>query len=373
VIHPTIYWNHNYDRYEGYHNRPDLLPYNYNRTDIIGLSMNSYFDWVAGRTAIGAELRNEDLVSANLGETLSRQHHIGGTNRYYTLGINRTNISTHIEHNVLLPHFTLSAGLVAVSNSWSNMNMSIFPGADATLRIGSCWKLHASANTSLRMPSFTEMYYKLQGYSANPHLKPEEMRAIEVGATYTVRNTRSDFQLNVWHHHGSNMIDWVMDTRLGDEAIWQSVNHTRINSIGAELSARLDCTALLPAQHVLKLITVNYSYISQEKKEEEYIVSQYALEYLRHKLVAKADVQIVPKLMLALDLRWQDRVGQYTDFDGNVCDYKPFCLLNARICWQASHYALHLEGNNLLGTHYVDYGHVPQPGTWITCGLTFTH
>jgi iron complex outermembrane receptor protein len=179
----SLYWNQNRDRYEGYRGQAEKMKYNYNRTNVYGVSAGAYFDWQAGRTAFGAELRNEDLVSGNLGEPLSQTHHIKGTDRDYTLGVNRTNISGYLEHNILLDQVTISAGLVAVKNTWSNMNMTVYPGIDVSYRPTPHWKLHASYNTSLRMPSFTEMYYKLQGYCADPHLKPEEMQALEFGST----------------------------------------------------------------------------------------------------------------------------------------------------------------------------------------------
>ena len=112
---PSIYWNQNRDRYEGYRNQPEKMKYNYNRTDVYGVNLNAYFDWAAGRTAFGGELRNEDLVSGNLGEPLNQTHHIAGTDRDYTLGLNRTNISAYLEHNVLLNNLTISAGLVAIN------------------------------------------------------------------------------------------------------------------------------------------------------------------------------------------------------------------------------------------------------------------
>ena len=121
-----------------------------------------------------------------------------------------------------------------MKNTWSNMNMTVYPGIDFSYRPSPHWRLHASYNTSLRMPSFTEMYYKLQGYSADPHLKPEEMRALEIGANCQLSNVKC--QLSVWKHNGRNMIDWIMDTTKGDDAIWQSVNHTEINSLGVEAS-----------------------------------------------------------------------------------------------------------------------------------------
>ena len=342
-LHPTVYWNQHQDRYEGYRNRPDLMPFNYNRTDVFGLQLNSHFDWSLGRTALGAELRNENLVSGNLGEPLTRPHAIYGTDRDYTLGLNRTNISAYAEHNVLLQNLTVSAGFVVVKNTWADMNPTIYPGIDASLRLGSHWKLHASYNTSLRMPSFTEMYYKLQGYKADPHLKPEEMSAVELGAS--LHQSPFTLHLALWHHHGRNMIDWIMDTSQGNEAAWQSVNHTRLNSIGL-------------------------SYIHQEKDLEPGIVSQYALEYLRHKLVVGTRVPIVSHLTLDANLRWQDRAGQYTDFDGSVNDYRPYALVDARLSWQNPAYELYLKANNLLDTSYRDYGLVPQPGRWLIAGVT---
>ena len=373
-LHPTVYWNQHQDRYEGYRNRTDLMPYNYNRTDVFGLQLNSHFDWSLGRTALGAELRNENLVSGNLGEPLTRPHAIYGTDRDYTLGLNRTNISAYAEHNVLLQNLTVSAGFVVVKNTWADMNPTIYPGIDASLRLGSHWKLHASYNTSLRMPSFTEMYYKLQGYKADPHLKPEEMRAVELGAS--LHQSPFTLHLALWHHHGRNMIDWIMDTRQGDEAAWQSVNHTRLNSVGLETSAQL---SILNSQ-----LSISYSYIHQEKDLEPGIVSQYALEYLRHKLVANIHIpllrqsavlrrcrsQIPSRLTLDATLRYQDRAGQYTDFDGSVNDYRPYALVDARLSWQHPAYELYLKANNLLDTSYRDYGLVPQPGRWLITGLT---
>jgi iron complex outermembrane receptor protein len=362
---PSIYWNQNKDRYEGYRNQPEKMKYNYNRTDVYGVNLGSYFDWVAGRTAFGAEIRNEDLLSGNLGEPLSQTHHIKGTDRYYTLGVNRTNISGYLEHNLLLEHLTVSAGLVAVKNTWSNMKMTIYPGIDMSYHPNSHWKLHASYNTSLRMPSFTEMYYKLQGYQADPHLKPEEMQAIELGTNgqwSMVNGQRFNVQCALWYHHGKNMIDWIMDTSKGEEAVWQSVNHTKINSLGFELGATL---FILHSQ-----FAINYSYIHQDKELEEHIVSQYALEYLRHKLTAKADLPLTKQLTLGLHFRWQDRVGEYTDFDGIVHNYDPYALLDARLTWQQNKWKIYAETTNLTDKHYHDYGLVEQPGRWMIVGAS---
>ena len=176
-----------------------------------------------------------------------------------------------------------------------------------------------------------------------------------------------------------------MDTRQGDAAVWQSVNHTRLNSIGLEASAKF---SILNSQ-----FSICYSFISQEKKLEPGLVSQYALEYLRHKLVANIHIpllrqsasllrpsavlrrcrsQVPSRLTLDATLRYQDRAGQYTDFDGSVCDYRPFALIDARLTWHHPAYELYLKANNLLNTRYRDYGLVPQPGRWIIAGFSIS-
>lgn len=237
--------------------------------------------------------------------------------------------------------------------------MTVYPGIDISYRPNPHWRLHASYNTSLRMPSFTEMYYKLQGYCADPHLKPEEMQALELGFNYQL--SIINCQLSLWHHHGSNMIDWIMDTSKGEEAEWQSVNHTTINSIGFEASSTLN----LPST----IIHLSYSYIHQNKQQEAGLISQYALEYLRHKLVAQAQVQMTKQLSLGINLRWQDRVGVYTSFDGQTHDYEPYALVDTRFTWTLTHWKAYVEANNLFDVSYHDYGLVEQPGRWLIAGF----
>ena len=80
---PSIYWNHSNDRFELYRDDEQKVPFNYHRTDIFGVNLNSYFDWTLGRTAVSAELRNEDYVSSKLGEPLNNPKPIHGTDRTY--------------------------------------------------------------------------------------------------------------------------------------------------------------------------------------------------------------------------------------------------------------------------------------------------
>jgi iron complex outermembrane receptor protein len=280
-------------------------------------------------------------------------------------------MSAYLEHNILLNRFTLSAGFVAMKSTQSAMDWQLYPGVDISYRFSKQMKAFASYNSSLRLPSFTEMYYKLQGYAADPHLKPEEMRAIEIGADFT--SSAVQLRASFYHHHGRNMIDWIMDTSLGDQASWQSVNHTRLNTLGVEGSLGINYQELWKCQSVLRQLNVSYGYAHQDKDLEDGVVSQYALEYLRHKVVARLLTHLYDKLNLSICYRWQDRVGIYTDFSGQVCEYRPYGLCDARLSWTAPTYTFYAEVNNLFDKKdYVDYGNVPQPGCWVVVGVRYS-
>ena len=363
---PSVYWNRFQDRYEFYRGAPDRSPYNYHRTDVFGLNLNSWFDWALGRTAFGAEVRNEDIISTTLGEPLAQPKPVHGTDRRYAVGLNRTNLSLFLEHNVTLGRLNVSAGFTAVKNTWSEMPFKIYPGIDASYALTANVKAYASFNMSLRMPSFTELYYSVDGHKADKHLRPEEMTAYEVGLKYVDDAVRAT--ISAYRHQGRNMIDWIMDTSLGDEAVWTSVNHAKINSTGVEASVMLDFTRMLPHQRVLRSLDVAYAYIDQNQKREAGVQSLYALEYLRHKVTAGLGLRLLPSLDLDLKYRYQSRVGSYSDTEGVARRYKPYSLVDVRLSWNKPRYNVYVEANNLFDADYVDYGNVPQPGLWVIAG-----
>ena len=351
---PSVYWNRSYDRFELIRGTEAKVPFNHHRSDVFGINLNSWFDWLLGRTAFGAEFRNEDIVSTNLGEPLKEAF------SHYKVGLNRSNLSFHLEHNILLRRFTLSAGFIAVKNTWNQMPFKVYPGMDASYRLGDNWKVYASYNSSLRMPSFTELYYSVGGHKADKYLKPEELHAVEGGIKYN--NRWLSAKASVFHHHQRNTIDWIRDTREAD-APWQSVNLTRINTLGFETSATLNSQ--------LSTLNLSYCYLHQDKDVADYLQSQYSLEYLRHKLTARLLIHLTRRLDWTLCYRYQDRMGSYTDTNGQVQVYHPYSILDSRLSWNADSYSVYVEGNNLLSHRYVDYGNVPQPGLWLKIGAKY--
>ena len=369
-IRPSIYWNRSMDRFELFRGAPQKYAYNYHRTDVYGVNLNAYFDWSLGRTAFGAELRHEELVSTNLGEKLERPHHIHGTDRNYTNGINRTNLQFVLEHNIILSRFTLSAGVIAVKNSQADMNMRVYPGIDASYRMGNAWKVYASYNTSLRMPSFTELFYSVGGHKADKHLKPEELSALEAGLKYNAHGISG--KTSIFYNQQKNLIDWISDGTLdaNGSPLWKSVNFGRINVVGVEASLSFDCRTLMPSQRFLKQFSLAYCYLNQNEKEHKGITSKYVLEYVKNKMVANLQLNLWRNLDLGLNYRLLHRMGGYIDTNNQRHNYATYGILDARLSWNTSKWTAFAAANNLLNRTYVDYGNVPQPGTWITAGIS---
>lgn len=365
---PSVYWNRSDDRFEFYRGMPDKSPFNYHQTDVYGVNLNNYIQTFLGKTAFGAEFRNEGVRSTSLGEPLNSPVKVPGADANFTLGLNRTNLSFHLEHNIVLRRFTLSAGVIAVKNTGNEMKFRFYPGVDASYQFARDWKVYASYNTSLRMPTFTELYYSVGGHKADKYLKPEEMQAVEVGVKYLRPGIRGT--LSLYRYHGTDMIDWIKDISQGDDAPWQSVNHAVINTMGAEASVLVDIRELMQRDAFVRSVNVSYSYINQDKETTPNLQSKYALEYLRHKFVVQANLRIWKLLEMNVSYRWQDRMGNYQKGNSMV-PYEPYSLVDARLSWNAPQYKIYVEGNNLLNKTYYDHGNIPQPGIWVRAGASY--
>lgn len=370
-LRPRLYWNHGEDRFELFRSRPELYPFNYHRTNVLGANLDGWTQTPLGRTAFGAEVRNEGIVSTNLGEPLQEQIKVSGQDAYYKVGLNRTDISLFLEHNVTVSRFAFSGGFSLSRNTGNDEGFRIYPGADASFQLSQKLKLYASYNSSLRMPSFTELYYSVGGYKADKNLKAEKMQSVEGGFKFLSRGVR--IVGSVYYNDGRDLIDWIRDTSVPD-APWQSVNHARIKSIGEEMTLRLEPAVLFDSPlFPLKSLSASYAHISQKKDAIEGIQSYYALEYLRNKVVLQAGFRLFEKLSVDLSYRWHDRVGSYEPYSsgkslGGLVPYQPYSLVDCKASWDAGRFNFWLEADNILNVTYFDHGNIPQPGIWFKAG-----
>ena len=369
---PTVYWNRTYDNFQLIKGKP--AGENFHMSDVYGANLNAHFSSVIGKTAFGAEFRNEGILSTNLGKPLAKDQEIkiaGQKDLYYTHKDNRTNISYYLEHNIILDKFTASLGVMANMNTALDHKYRFYPGVDLSYRPTNNWKLFASWNKALRMPTFTDLYYKSPTQEGNVGLKPEETQAYNLGIKY--HNPIVSASATGFYHKGKHMIDWVM---YNAQDVYHSANF-ELDNRGVELNTRLDIQAWYGENSWLKHIQLGYTYIDQKRKDKvEIYRSNYALNYLKHKFVANLQHKLfTEKLTLNWAFRWQDRMGDYTDFsnkelpDGVLKPYPSFCLVDVKVQWTEQKYQIFAEANNLLNRTYFDLGNIPQAGFWFKAGV----
>ena len=353
---PALYWNHGEDRFELFRNAPDKYPFNHDRTNVAGANMNFRVESSLGETAFGAEARHERIVSTNLGNRLDNPRGV------CVCGLARTAFNVFLEHHVSVGRLSASAGLTAVYNTGNREGMKVFPGIDANFRFLDALRLYASYNTSYRMPTFTELYYSVGGHLADPNLKAEKLRALEGGLKYLGHGIRAT--ASVYYNRGYDLIDWIRDASVGDDAPWTSVNHTRLNTLGQEVSVRLALPELFGTERmILRSVSLGYSHQSQDKQLEEHLRSLYSLEYIRHKVVVQADFRLWDKF--SADLSWR-----YVDRNSGSDLMKPYSLLDTKLSYDFTHLNLYLRANNVMNRTWYDFGDIPQPGLWIMAGAS---
>ena len=354
---PALYWNYGEDRFELFRNAPEKYPFNYHKTNVLGASLNFKTESRLGQTSFGAEGRHERIVSTNLGEKTPQARGV------YVCGLARTAYNLFFEHQVVLGRLTASAGLTAVYNTGNGEGIHLFPGLDASFRLSDAVRLYASYNTSYRMPTFTDLYYSVGGHLADPNLKSEKLCALEGGIKYLGRGIRAIAA--AYYNRGYDMIDWIMDTSVGDDAPWMSVNHTRLNTFGQEVTLRLGLPVILGnPDFFFRSLHLGYIHQSQDKALEAHLRSIYSLEYIRHKIVAQADFRFWQNLRLDLSWRYIDRNTASTLLT-------PYSLFDAKFSFDFAQMNLYLRINNLLNRTWYDFGDIPQPGRWLMAGVAY--
>ena len=351
---PQVFWNRSWDNFELIHN--STFGENFHRTDVYGLKAGGHINWLLGKTAVSALFRHENILSTNLG--CNPRSEVS----FYTWSDNRSTVSFSLEHNILLKHWTVSAGLMASMTSSIDHRFRFYPGVDIAYRPSSNWKVLLSYNKGFRLPTFTELYYKSPTHEGNRDLKPEHNHSLSLGAEH--RWSGAEASARAFYHRGTQMIDWVM---YSPDDIFHTASFD-LDNVGVHVQGKLLPSELFGRDVWVRSLSLGYTFIHQEKHDAEGVVkSNVAMEYLRHKFVANLSHRVVGRLSMSWDFRWQERVGSYLS-GGELHPYRPYAMLDAKLHWDAPRYQIFVQATNLTNRRYYDLGSVPQPGIWVMAG-----
>lgn len=360
---PSIYWRRHQDRFELFRDHPAswYTGHNYHLTDVFGSILNAWVESALGKTAFGAEIRTENIWSNVLGKPLTSPIEVPGeAGHFFTKSYSRTTISYFAEHSIYLKKLSISGGAMTNWISDLGFRWNIYPGLDVAYAFSNQLKLYGSANSSLRMPTFTDLFYNGPTNIGNPDLKPEKSTTLEGGLKLTFKGFSG--RAGAYHRKGKDLIDWIRENETDK---WQTKNLTRINTSGIELSGNLFPEEIWNKPIFITKLGVNYSY-SQQDKGQSNVFSYYVLDNLKQKLDIELNHKIWNKLKGSWRISYQDRNGMRTATE----NYQPFWLVNARLMWKSPSTEIYLLAANLLDTKYYDFGTITQPGRWISLGIS---
>lgn len=328
-IKPQIYWRYNFDDYRYLRERPDFFR-NRHFTNVYGAELHSSYKSKLGKTALGFEFRHESILSNNLGER------------------ERNNIGLFAEHKALLFNKVLiNPGIYL--NWFSDYQMAAYPGLDVSYNILKNWHLYGNAEKALRLPTYTDLYYKGRENIGNDKLLPEEAISYELGLKYQKNNLSAS--MAYFNRTSNNLIDWI---KTGNAVLWQPQNLNKVFFDGFEAEINLK------KWMIFSNLYIGYTYINAEIIQEKNYLSRYSLSHIRNQVVTRFENKIYKNFYSAVSFRYVERI-QFLDY--SVTDLK--------IGYRRKNWDIYTEATNVFNTEYLESGFVEMPLRWFRVGVNY--
>ena len=384
----NIYWRRLYDRFElfregngwfqkqgnwfvmgndsaGFHTPSGFFPYkgpNFHRTDVAGAEGSLGFRSKWGKTTTGISYQYQKILSNVLGIPMQDTVFSGiDKGAFYTHQKGRRLYNAFLNQLYQKNNFSLSAGLDIFYNT--DYGCMLSPGLDMSFFITKNLKTTLSANRAIRLPTFTDLYYKGPDHISNPLLKPEKVYGFSGNIRYFFKTVV--LSASVSYRLGYDIIDWIKEN---PDAKWESRNMTSMNTFGTGFSL---VYRPKPNSSFLQYLRVSYHYLHADKNAPGF-VSLYALDYLRHNFSLYLQHAIARKLSAGWTFLIQKRNGGYFNYHQNIkVPYSTVFLLNTKIQYRIPHFVFFVQVNNLLNQTYRDIGSVVMPGIWATGGIRY--
>lgn len=363
-------YRRNTDRFELVKDHPETVPYNYHLTDNLGEELWIDYRSAAGTTSLGGDYTYNHIYSTVLGEKLDSPEKSGLTQRdgngnkkkiYYTKGKTREVSNFWIRHNKNFGKFSVAGSAGLSSNQYGETFIWSVDGEYYPIANNKNWVIEAGSAQSMRLPTFTDLYYTATGYVGNANLKPEKAITYKIGTTYKYGKCFAN--ISGYYREGRDIIDWVKESA---EDNWHSMQITKLNTYGIETTEKY-----ISESGFVRNITFAYSHIYTDKKSQGQI-SKYALDYMKDKASLLFQCAVLPKIRVTAIGTLYNRKGNYTNASGEMKSYKPYFLLDARINWDYKLLSLYLDTTNITSTKYFDYGGLEMPKIWASAGISIT-
>ena len=367
----------NYDRYEWHRNQ--RLYGNFHFTQNTSAALTSKYASKIGTTTLGFEFRNENIHSTNIGDTINKNGQIPNVEGFklkdvrvldLVKGKNRYHLNYFAQQTFLFHQLSASVG---ISGTYNNDFSNHFAGeANIGYEFAQASSVYINANRSLRMPTFTDLYYDAGNQLGNRDLQPEKALTMSVGGKLN-RSFAPNQSLHIYgdtyFRWGKDIIDWVF-TPEDSKRPYHAQNQQKVNATGVELTTQYRWKYSHERwNNISNALSLSYAYTYLDLDLSE-TGSRY-LDYLSHKITLQLEHTIYKNVSFSSAFRFQKREGQYNNAYGIVENYTPCYLLDASLFWKTERFRISADGTNLTNRHYYDYGGLLQPGCWAKISLQY--
>ena len=348
-------WRKVFDRYDW--KRGEAM--NRHRTEDVTARLQVEFARRGGVTSLGGDCAFNRIRSTNLGEELA---HPDGR---YTHAKRRRTGNLRLRHTRQWERLDLAAALGAAFTPYGRAALW---SLSTVWRPTHAWRLEAAVTQSMRLPTFTDLYYTSPAQINHPDLKPERAVTCRLAAARQLR--RWQLSATAYYRAGRDIIDWVW--REDMEGKWHSEQTSELDTYGIELAGGYSAPT-----GVLRRLSLAYACTTTDRSSR--LIARSALDFLRHKAVLTAGMQLARRCTLTLTGLLCERNGSYTAYpvagDASVTEirsFEPYGLVDARLAWEKGVCRLWLDATNLTDTRYCDLGGIPLAGRCFTAGLSVT-
>lgn len=328
---PRVSYRYNYDDYRYLGHTESARSQHY--TNSISGEINTTYKMSKGELGFGAEFRNEDINSSNIGE--HNRDNFGFFAEYRTSFIDK-----------------LDVNLGAYLNYNSDYDWQIYPGLDVSYDLTETLKIVGNIGTSQRIPSFTDLYLNQVVNIGNPDVQPENAFQSEIGLKFR----KNDFSLegNYFYRNINDFIDWVRNV---DTDPWMS------NNFGDLITNGINIRSVYKVQtsDISKFnFMIGYSFLDSDfKNVSPSLNSRYIINSLKHQITNTIDFEYKDFTVL-LATRFNERATKQSYFINDI-----------RLSKKIKDFTVFVDAQNIFNTTYFEAGAIPLPTRWVSLGVKF--
>lgn len=328
ILKPNFLWRRHYDKFVLDKTGIRSLYLNHHRTDMLvpNIYLNKDFG-LLGKAGIGLEYGEDKIKSTNLGK------HIRAHESVYT-DLNK-------EFNE-----RLSLGISFRQDDYEGFDPALSGSSTLKYNLNEKDSLSAGFSRSIRVPSFTELYYSDPTTLGDPNLSEERSLTWQTG--YARKEEKLSYGAVLFFRQEDDLIDWVKHSSA--QAKWQveNVGRAGVPGIEAHCDYRINGNMDLDSY---------YTYIDKHI-DDDGLLYKYGPNYIKHLFNSMFTLKL-PFGTQGIGVTYKKKPGR-----------RGWPLFNTRFSYNLKkNCEFYLEITNLLDIKYEEIEGIPQPGRWTQAGV----